>query len=194
MHVLDRHQMSDMSQRTEQMYQISVQEFKEYVCLSQSWSELARPCGRSRENVTRVLKQKVLFLKLDTQHFKYRSLQQSKEHRMKNAHAKRAWIGEIREGGAVGEGGRGGKGPCEGSTAGAGNMYQISPEEFSELVGVSHSWSELGRRWGARVKKKGDICSKIVTILKQKVLFLKVATQHFRGKKGLQLDLDVGGV
>ena len=45
MHVLDRHQMSDMSQRTEQMYQISVQEFKEYVCLSQSWSELARRCG-----------------------------------------------------------------------------------------------------------------------------------------------------
>jgi hypothetical protein len=168
------------------MHHISVQEFKEHVCLSQSWSELARRCGRPFKNVGRVLKQKVLFLKLDTQHFKH-----SNEHQMKNARAKRAWIAEIREGGAAGEGGRGGNGPHEGCTAGAGNMYQLSPEEFSELVGVSHSWQELARRCGARVKKNGVVSESIITVMKQKVLFLKGDTQHFRGKKGLQLDLDL---
>jgi hypothetical protein len=34
----------------------------------------------------------------------------------------------------------------------------------------------------------------IITVLKQKVLFLKVDTQHFRGKKGLQFDLDLGEI
>ncbi len=130
--------MYDMSQRTEQMYQISVQEFKEHVRLSHSWSELSCRCGhtspRGRSinmSVARLLKEKVLFLELDTQHFKHINEQQ-----MKDTRAKRAWIAEIREGGAAGEGGRGGKGPREGSTAGAGNMYQISPEEFSVLVVV----------------------------------------------------------
>ncbi len=194
MHVLNHHQMYDMSQWTEQMYQISVQEFKEHVCLSQSWSELSCRCGQPVKfgcsinmSVVRLLKQKVLFLKRDTQHFKY-----SNEQYMNDTRAKRAWIGEIREGGAGGGGGRGGKGSCEGSTAGAGNMYQIAPEEFSELVGVSHSWQELARRCGARVKKNDVVYDGIITVLKQKVLFLKLDTQHFRGKEGLQLDLDLG--
>jgi hypothetical protein len=63
-------------QRTEQMFQISVQEFKEHVCLSHSWSELSCRCGQPVKagcscniSVERLLKQKVLFLKLDTQHF-----------------------------------------------------------------------------------------------------------------------------
>ena len=62
---------------SDQMYQVSPQEFAEFVRLSHSWSELARRCGeRAKKNahgikdgIVRVLKQKVLFLKLDTQHF-----------------------------------------------------------------------------------------------------------------------------
>lgn len=63
-------------QRMDQMYQISVQEFKEHVRLSHNWSELARRCGQRTkfgrscsERVVTTLKEKVLFLKLDTQHF-----------------------------------------------------------------------------------------------------------------------------
>ena len=58
------------------MYHISVQEFKEYVRLSHSWSELARRCGQPTkfgrccsDRVMKALKQKALFLQLDTQHF-----------------------------------------------------------------------------------------------------------------------------
>jgi hypothetical protein len=58
-------------------------------------------------------------------------------------------------------------------------MYRTSPQEFTEFVRVSHSWSDLARRCGARAKKRGDVCSKIVTVLKQKVLFLKLDTLHF---------------
>ena len=58
------------------MYHISVQEFKEYVRLSHSWSELARRCGQPMkfgrfrsDGVLTTLKQKAVFLKLDTDHF-----------------------------------------------------------------------------------------------------------------------------
>jgi hypothetical protein len=63
-------------QRMPKMYQVSVPEFKEYVRLSHSWSELARRCGQPMKfgrfcsyGVLTTLKQKVLFLKLDTEHF-----------------------------------------------------------------------------------------------------------------------------
>ena len=63
-------------QRIDQMYQISVEEFKEHVRLSHSWNELARRCGQTekfgRKTSSRcvtTIRQKVLFLKLDTQHF-----------------------------------------------------------------------------------------------------------------------------
>ncbi len=63
-------------QRMPPMYQVSVQDFKKYVSLSHSWSELARRCGQPikfgrfcSDRVLDTLKEKVLFLKLDTQHF-----------------------------------------------------------------------------------------------------------------------------
>ena len=63
-------------QRMDQMYHISVHEFKEHVRLSHSWTELARNCGQPSKfgrlcsvRVVKVLKAKVLFLKLDTEHF-----------------------------------------------------------------------------------------------------------------------------
>ncbi len=61
--------------RMDQLYHISVPEFKEYVRLSDNWSELARRCGwmghygKTSHRVVNLLKEKVLFLKLDTQHF-----------------------------------------------------------------------------------------------------------------------------
>ena len=62
--------------RMDAMYQISVQDFKEHVRLSDSWSELARRCGQKTkfgrfcsDSVVRTLKAKVLFLKLETEHF-----------------------------------------------------------------------------------------------------------------------------
>ena len=64
--------------RIDKMYQISVPEFKEYVRLSHSWSELARRCGQPTkfgrfcsDRVIKALKEKALFLKLDTQHFSH---------------------------------------------------------------------------------------------------------------------------
>ncbi len=53
----------------------------------------------------------MLFLNLDTQHFKYRSLQQSMEQQMKNACAKSVWITEMHETCAAGGCGQGGEGP-----------------------------------------------------------------------------------
>ena len=83
--------------RIDQMYRISVPEFKEHVRLSHSWSELARRCGQrtkfGRFRCTRVvstLQAKVLFLKLDTEHF-----------------GKCVRAGEADEAGEVGEGGDG---------------------------------------------------------------------------------------
>ncbi len=62
--------------RMDQMYQISVKDFKEHVRLSHSWSELARRCGQRTKfgrfcshGVVSTLKEKVLFLNLDTEHF-----------------------------------------------------------------------------------------------------------------------------
>jgi hypothetical protein len=59
--------------RMDQMYHISVPEFKEHVRLSDNWSELARRCGwmgkKTGCRVVNLLREKVLFLKLDTQHF-----------------------------------------------------------------------------------------------------------------------------
>ena len=68
--------MYECSTPPHQMFHVSVQEFKEYVRLSDSWSELARRCGETQKfgrfctsRCVSTLKQKVLFLKLDTQHF-----------------------------------------------------------------------------------------------------------------------------
>jgi hypothetical protein len=92
--------------RMEQLYKISVSEFKEHVRLSHSWSELARRCGQPTkfgrfcsDSVVSTLKQKVLFLKLDTEHF-----------------WKCARAGEAEEagaGGEVGERGEMGENVCE---------------------------------------------------------------------------------
>jgi hypothetical protein len=168
------------------MYHISVQEFKEHVRLSESWSDLVRRCGENGKeqgntsrSCGRVLRQKVLFLNLDTQHFKYRSLQQSKEQQMKNTRAKRVWITEMHETCAAGGCGQGGEGPQQGGSVDTHEMYGTSTQEFTEFVRISHSWSDLARRCGARAKKRGDVCSKIVTVLKQKVQFLKLDTLHF---------------
>ena len=59
----------------DQMYHISVSEFKEHVRLNDNWSELARRCGwmtkfgKTGHRVVKLLKETVLFLKLDTQYF-----------------------------------------------------------------------------------------------------------------------------
>ena len=153
---------------THQMFHISVQEFKEYVCLSHSWSDLARRCGNKGtkhgcicSRIITILKQKVLFLNLDTQHFKG-------EPCIRTARDRRAWIEER-----VGEVGK-----CRKSDVH--EMYRISPEEFSELVRISDSWSDLARCCGNQgTKKKGGFCDKLLTVLKKKVLFLKLDTQHF---------------
>ena len=76
--VLDPHYMH-------QMYHISVQEFTELVRLSNNWSDLARRCGQTgilRQSIRKTLKQKVVFLKLDTQHFT-------------SMRARRAWIAKV---------------------------------------------------------------------------------------------------
>jgi hypothetical protein len=135
------------------MYHISVQEFKEHVRLSHSWSELARRCGHPT-NFGRLctqacmgtLRQKVLFLKLDTQHFTQQNL----------------WMKT--------------------------RMSEISEKEFGEFVSLSHSWSDLARRCvGERAyQKSGKIRNKLVTVLKKKVLFLKLDTQHFTSKSRIK--------
>ena len=155
-----------------QMFHISVQDFKEHVRLSHSWSEVARRCGKRfyRQSIGTVLKQKVILLKLDTQHFT--SMQW-----MKTATARRVWITER-----VGEVGKGGV---------SDQMYQISPEEFTELVRLSHRWEELGRRCGARAKLSDGFCGTIVKVLKQKVLFLKLDTQHFTVPAAVEADVQV---
>ncbi len=143
-----------------EMYHVSPQDFGEIVCLSHSWSDLARRCGHTgvyTKSICTVLKQKVLFLKLDTQHFT-----------RKTARTRRAWIAER-----VCEVGK-----CRLSDGN--QMYLISPQEFTELVRVSKSWSDLASRCGNRDKKKnGGICSSLATVLKQKVLLLNLDTQHF---------------
>ena len=75
-----------------QMYHISVPEFSEFVRLSQSWSDLARRCGQPgilKQSIRTNLKQKVAFLKLDTQHFT--GMCEGNQ----NARARRAWIATV---------------------------------------------------------------------------------------------------
>ena len=148
------------------MYHISVQEFSELVRLSHSWSDLARRCGQPgilKQSIRTNLKQKVVFLKLDTQHFPPGMLGPERI----RTRSRRAWIEER-----VGEVGK-----CRLSDDH--EMYRISPQEFTGLVRLSHSWSDLARRCGNRATKKGGFCSKRVTVLKKKVLFLTLDTQHF---------------
>ncbi len=65
-------------------------------------------------------------------------------------------------------------------------MFHISVQEFKEYVRLSHSWSELARRCG-EPQKFGRFCSsRCITTLKQKVLFLKLDTQHFRSMHGVK--------
>ena len=151
-----------------EMYHISVREFSEFVRVSDSWSDLARRCGQTgtlKQSIRTNLKQKVSFLKLDTQHFMGVGMQW-----MQTARARRAWITERV--GAVGTCGLG-------DVSGSEQMCRIAPEDFSELVRHSHSWSDLARRCGARAKPAGGFCVTMVTVLKKKVLFLKLETEHF---------------
>ena len=61
-------------------------------------------------------------------------------------------------------------------------MYHISPQDFTELVRLSHSWSDLARRCGQPLKF-GRFCStRCVTALKQKLLSLRLDTQHFTAR------------
>ena len=144
------------------MYHISPQEFTELVRLSHSWTDLGFRCGNScyRQSISTILKQKVLFLKLDTQHFKRPPC-------IRTARARRVWIEEM-----VGE-------VVKCRLSDDHEMYRISPQEFTGLVRLSHSWSDLARRCGNRATKKGGFCRSLVTVLKKKVLFLKLDTQHF---------------
>ena len=57
-------------------------------------------------------------------------------------------------------------------------MYHVSPQDFGELVCLSHSWSDLASRCGHTVVYTKSIC----TVLNQKVVFLKLDTQHFTRK------------
>jgi len=65
-------------------------------------------------------------------------------------------------------------------------MFHVSVQEFKEYVRRSHSWSELARRCD-QPEKFGRFCSsRCITILKQKVLFLKLDTQHFTRMQGMK--------
>ena len=58
-------------------------------------------------------------------------------------------------------------------------MYRISPKEFTDFVRESTSWSDLARRCGQPLRF-GRFCStRCLSILKQKVVFMKLDTQHF---------------
>jgi hypothetical protein len=61
-------------------------------------------------------------------------------------------------------------------------MYHISPQEFTELVRLSDSWSDLARRCGASLKFGRSCTSRCVLALKQKVLSLRLDTQHFTSR------------
>ena len=63
------------------------------------------------------------------------------------------------------------------------HMYQISVPEFKEHVRLSDSWSELARRCGQTEKFGRKTSSRCVTTLRQKVLFLKLNTQHLLHEK-----------
>ena len=61
-------------------------------------------------------------------------------------------------------------------------MYHISPQEFTDLVRASDSWSDLARRCGKPLKFGRFCTSRCVTALKQKVLSLRLDTQHFTSR------------
>ena len=61
-------------------------------------------------------------------------------------------------------------------------MYHISPHEFTEFVRLSHSWSDLARRCGQPLKFGRFCSSRCVSALKQKVLSLRLDTQHFTSR------------
>jgi hypothetical protein len=100
------------------MTEISTEEFIEFVRLSHSWSDLARRCvgerankkrGDIRNRLAKLLKEKVLLLNLDIQHFTSMG---------RRTHAPLREVGEDTEADetdatgetdAAGEGGRGGK-------------------------------------------------------------------------------------
>ncbi len=63
-----------------------------------------------------------------------------------------------------------------------------------QRIGGCQPQMEGACRCGWRAKKNGMVNDGIITVLKQKVLFLKVDTHHFKGKKGMQLDLDLGEI
>ena len=58
-------------------------------------------------------------------------------------------------------------------------MYRISPMQFTEFVRESTSWSDLARRCGQPVRFGRGCSTRCLSILKQKVLFMKLDTQHF---------------
>ena len=66
-------------------------------------------------------------------------------------------------------------------------MFNIPPPEFSEKVSESKSWSELARRCG----HMGEYRESIGKVLKQKVAFLGVDTQHFVGKHNDEVNSNV---
>ena len=61
-------------------------------------------------------------------------------------------------------------------------MYHISPQEFTDLVRLSDSWSDLARRCGKPLKFGRFCTSRCVSALKQKVLSLRLDTQHFTSR------------
>ena len=71
-------------------------------------------------------------------------------------------------------------------------MFHVSVQKFKEYVRLSHSWSELARRCG-QPTKFGRLCSaRVVKVLKAKVLFLKLDTEHF-GKCARASEADEAG-
>ena len=62
------------------------------------------------------------------------------------------------------------------------HMYHISPQEFTELVRLSDSWSDLARRCGKPLKFGRFCTSRCVLALKQKVLSMRLDTQHFTSR------------
>jgi hypothetical protein len=61
-------------------------------------------------------------------------------------------------------------------------MYHISPQEFTEHVRLSDSWTALARRCGKQEKFGGVYTTNCGSALKQKVLSLGLDTQHFARK------------
>ncbi len=68
----------------------------------------------------------------------------------------------------------------------SGAFVQV-PQEFTKFVRLSHCWSELASRCGEQTTiKNGGISCRLVKALKEKVLFLKLDTQHFTRMSGIK--------